>query len=194
MKTESASKFALLGILSLKPASGYDIKQFVAYSIGHFWNESYGRIYPLLKHLAREGLIAKQRQTKNWGRPERQVYTVTPAGEAALRGWLAQTPKEAPPRSELLLKLFFANRTATDISVAHVQEKKRLEEKNLAVYARTESELRARYASHPELPYWLLTLSFGRHRSQSLVDWCDEALQTLSHLNRKARKKKRGTS
>src|ERR1700674_720432 len=100
---ESASKFALLGVLSLKPASGYDIKQFVQGSIGHFWSESYGRIYPLLKELAQKGLIARQRNGKDPGRRERQVYALTPAGEAALKQWLQHSPKNESPRSELLL-------------------------------------------------------------------------------------------
>ena len=190
---ESASKFALLGVLSLKPASGYDIKQFVKGSIGHFWSESYGRIYPLLKELTQEGLIAQQRGTKTSGRPERQVYSVIPAGEAALKQWLEHSPRNESPRSELLLKLFFCDHVAPEASAQHVRERKQLEEKNLAIYEQTARHIQRQYPTHPGLPYWLMTLSFGRHRSQALVAWCDETLETLSHLEKKQEKRKRGT-
>ncbi len=189
----SSSKFALLGVLSLKPCSGYDIKQFVKGSIGHFWNESYGRIYPLLKELAKEGLIVQQRGAKTSGRPERQVYSVTPKGEAALRHWLGQSPRNEPARSELLLKLFFADRIQPELSARYVREKKHLEETKLAIYRQAEESIREHYPTHPGLPYWLMTISFGRHMAQSLVAWCDETLQTLSQLNKKE-KRKRGTA
>src|SRR5258708_1267465 len=189
----SSSKFALLGVLSLKPCSGYDIKQFVKGSIGHFWNESYGRIYPLLKELAKEGLIVQQRGAKTSGRPERQVCSVTPKGEADLRHWLGQSPRNEPARSELLLKLFFADRIQPELSARHVREKKHLEETKLAIYRQAEESIREHYPTHPGLPYWLMTISFGRHMAQSLVAWCDETLQTLSQLNKKE-KRKRGTA
>src|SRR5258708_30377555 len=103
----SSSKFALLGVLSLKPCSGYDIKQFVKGSIGHFWNESYGRIYPLLKELAKEGLIVQQRGAKTSGRPERRAYSVTPKGEAALRHWLADSSSAKRGHRHVSRKLAF---------------------------------------------------------------------------------------
>src|SRR5579872_280961 len=119
---DSSSKFAILGALSLKPASGYDIKRFVASSIGHFWNESYGSIYPILKKLAHAQLVAPQKGAQ--GGRERVVYTLTAQGEKALREWLMQPPRQEPLRSEILLKLFFARRAPIEISMAQVQEKK----------------------------------------------------------------------
>ena len=42
---------ALLGMLSLGPMSGYEIRQPIEESIGNFWRESFGQIYPTLKRL-----------------------------------------------------------------------------------------------------------------------------------------------
>src|SRR5438045_461450 len=102
---DSSSKFAILGTLSLNPASGYDIKQFVESSIGHFWNESYGSIYPILKKLAQSGLIQPQKGAR--GGRERVVSAITSQGEKVLREWLRLPPRPEPARSEILLKLFF---------------------------------------------------------------------------------------
>ena len=41
---EVKSKYAILGMLSIEPMSGYDIKKEVEKSISNFWTESYGQI------------------------------------------------------------------------------------------------------------------------------------------------------
>ena len=63
---EKRSKYAILGILSLGSMSGYDIKKMFEKSIGNFWSESYGQIYPLLKALVDEGFATSsiERQSR----------------------------------------------------------------------------------------------------------------------------------
>ena len=51
------TEYAVLGMLALGPGSGYDLKKRVEGSIAHFWSESYGQIYPILAHLASQGLV-----------------------------------------------------------------------------------------------------------------------------------------
>lgn len=182
---DSASEFAILGILSIRPGSGYDIKQFVGHSIGHFWSESYGRIYPVLKQLAQRSLIAREKGSRNSGRRARQVYAITRQGEKALRRWLQQRPKTEAPRSELLLKLFFARRIGPHLSAHYVREKKRNVELELAFYEEVKRRIKRDYATHSDLPYWLITLNFGRHRSQAIVAWCNETLKQLSRLEKR---------
>ena len=47
----------ILGLLSFRPRSGYDIKTVVDRSTRFFWAASYGQIYQELKRLEQEGLI-----------------------------------------------------------------------------------------------------------------------------------------
>src|ERR1700722_14027305 len=107
MKIEGgASHNALLGLLTMKPMSGYDIKALIPQSIGNFWSESYGQIYPSLKRLAETGLVEKKTQRQK-GKPDRHVYSLTEDGRARLRDWLKLPVVAEVPRHELLLKLFF---------------------------------------------------------------------------------------
>ena len=57
--SKKKTRFALLGLLSWKPMSGYDIKKIVDIGLSHFWNENYGQIYPSLDALVKEGLAIK---------------------------------------------------------------------------------------------------------------------------------------
>jgi DNA-binding PadR family transcriptional regulator len=64
-KRSSSSKEVLLGLLTVEPMSGYDLGQVIRDSVGHFWNESYGQIYPNLKKLASEGFVSSKTE-KRW--------------------------------------------------------------------------------------------------------------------------------
>ena len=96
----------LLGLLSVAPMSGYDLGQAIRASVGFFWNESYGQIYPNLKRLAAEGFVTAKTERQK-GKPDRRVYSITKKGRERLAAWLAVAPQPEIPRNELLLKLFF---------------------------------------------------------------------------------------
>ena len=93
---------ALLGMLSLCPMSGYELRKLIGESIGNFWAESYGQIYPTLKRLEKAELV----RSAEGERAGSKVYSLTEAGSARLREWLGVAPKRQVPRSDLLLKLF----------------------------------------------------------------------------------------
>ena len=118
------------------------------------------------------------------------VYGITSQGEKALREWLMLPPRAEPFRSEILLKLFFARRAPVNVSVSQVQERKHVEESRLTTYAQIEDELTRQHADHPELPYWLMTLSYGRHRSQAVVAWSNETLASLAKFEKISKRKK----
>lgn len=84
------SKYAILGMLSIEPMSGYDIKKEIQESISYFWTESYGQIYPVLKSLVAEKLVTKTVQ-KGVGKPDRHVYSLTERGRKELQTWLAES-------------------------------------------------------------------------------------------------------
>jgi PadR family transcriptional regulator AphA len=110
MPRTNKTEFAVLGLLSLEPMSGYDMKTFISQSIGYFWQESYGQIYPVLRKLLGLGFITRRVESKK-GRPDRHVYRLTQKGRNRLNEWLASETELAPLRIELLLKLFFGGAT-----------------------------------------------------------------------------------
>src|SRR5206468_7565147 len=90
-----STPYAVLGMLSLAPMSGYDIRKESEASIGHFWSESYGQIYPALRDLEAQGLVRRRAGPRGAAR-ERHVYEITAKGEEALATWRAQPPRPAP--------------------------------------------------------------------------------------------------
>lgn len=186
------TRFALLGLLSLGPHSGYGLKKRMEQSIAHFWSESYGQIYPTLRRLEAEKLATRRREAGR-GRPERLVYSITGPGRRELTRWLELPARFEPPRSELVLRMFFGGQASVDASRRQIEAFRAQHQELFERYDQIERGLRTKYARHPGLPWWLITLNFGRHRSRAFLDWCDETLRQLGRLDIRPRKNKRGT-
>jgi DNA-binding PadR family transcriptional regulator len=88
-QTLSTLSLAILGIISLEPVSGYDIRKvFRTTPMGHF-SASPGAIYPALKRLEESGFIKGYIEKKNTLRPKR-TYTLTDNGLEIMKQILAQ--------------------------------------------------------------------------------------------------------
>ncbi len=174
----SSTQHALLGLLSICPMSGYDIRQMIPQSIGHFWSESYGQIYPALRAMAEAGLVEKRTEQAD-GKPDRHIYTLTGDGHDALRAWLEIPPRAQPIRNELLLKLFFGSEAPASASVEHVAAFLAGQQRTLATYDAITAQLSRDHAANPQLPFWLITLSRGRHDTRAAIAWARETLDVL---------------
>lgn len=189
MKSPStSSRFAILGLLTNCPMSGYQIRQLVQWSIGQFWSESFGQIYPALRALSASGLVMRQpeakgaKKTKQANLRPRHVYAITDKGRRALAQWVGSPFHLQVPRNELLLKLFFGATVPVSESKAQIERFRQIQMKTLGVFAATEQRLFAEQAGNPQLPYWLITLNYGKHVHRAMLEWCDTSLSTLSSL------------
>jgi DNA-binding PadR family transcriptional regulator len=178
MAKENKSKYAVLGILSMCPGSGYDIKKFMEQSTSNFWSESYGQIYPILKQLVEEGLATSHTE-KQEGRPERYIYTLTGNGLEELRKWLTEPIEYTVERNELLLKLLFGRQGSIADNIEHVKQFRLLQEQLLQKYRGIEAYLKANCADDADQTYSLITLRYGILRCQALLTWCEETIDTL---------------
>jgi len=177
------SQFALMGLLSLGEMSGYDLKQLSEWSVGHFWREGYGQIYPSLKRLAAGGLV-KKRTEHNTGRPDRIVYTLTAAGRRELQAWLRVQAEPEVPRNELLLKVFFGGLADAETNMKHIRRKLELCESTLKELHATKTRIVREEGRHPQKPYWLMTLSYGEHMARARMAWCEETLRALKKISK----------
>jgi DNA-binding PadR family transcriptional regulator len=188
-KRSRTTPYAVLGMLQFRPMSGYDIRKEAASSLGYFWSESYGQLYPALRELASAGLI-RRRAAGRAGTRERQVYEITAAGREALARWRAEPPRAAPARNELLLKIFFGDRTSVGPETAWIDDVLAKETAALREFRSIRSQL-LRQGDHPSLPFWLMTLSYGEHRSRAIIRWCHETQASLRGLARAQERKER---
>jgi PadR family transcriptional regulator, regulatory protein AphA len=171
--------YVILGILAIHDhQSGYEIRATIEQTVGFFWGESYGQLYPTLKGLVAEGLVAAEGSCT--GRRARRSYSITAAGRACLTGWLAVPYRDDPPRDEFLLKLFFGKEAAPEISVGHIREFQQKSRRFLTELLQLEQLAHAHSAQQPGFGYWMLTLQYGLGQLRAALAWSDAALATLA--------------
>ncbi|MBW2118087.1 MAG: PadR family transcriptional regulator [Deltaproteobacteria bacterium] len=182
---ESKSKYAVMGILSIGPVSGYDIKKKFEKSLSYFWSESYGQIYPILKRLATEGLAIRSIQ-KQTGKPDRHIYALTDKGRKALREWMIRPVGRLIGRHEILLKLFFGHQVSLEDNIRQVEHFRELQSEKLKEIIASEEMLKTDYKDNPNLTYWLMTLRYGQYINRAYLRWCDETLAILKGMEQEA--------
>ena len=171
MSRPAQTEVAVLGALSVRPITGYEARAAITETLGHFWHESFGQIYPTLQRLEGEGLARRS----GAGRTSGSRFEITAAGRARLVELLATPVDSAPPRDGLLLRLFFGRLLGDDACRALLEDALRRAEEALATYAAIRREVESE-AGDPDARYHLLTLSAGEHAAAARATWAREGL------------------
>ncbi|WP_085834056.1 PadR family transcriptional regulator [Clostridium merdae] len=87
-------KYAILGLLSWKSLTGYDIKKLMEDSAILYWSGNNNQIYKSLLQLLGDGLVSSILEQPKSG-PSKKTYTITDKGQNALKDWVLTVP-EAP--------------------------------------------------------------------------------------------------
>ncbi|MFF2385585.1 PadR family transcriptional regulator [Streptomyces sp. NPDC058108] len=100
---------AVLALLTQRPNHGYELKTRFEETIGPQWGGlNIGHLYQILERLVRDGYVAKS-QVAQTDRPDKNLYTLTEAGERELRDWATTSwVRVGGFRDELFLKLLGA--------------------------------------------------------------------------------------
>lgn len=176
----------LLGLLTIEPMSGYDLGLTIRASVGYFWNESYGQIYPNLKKLAKDGFVSCKTERQK-GRPDRRIYSATEKGRERLREWLAVPPQPEIPRNEMLLKLFFGEQISPQILIGYVARMAEGHRALLELLERAEREEINKNQHYPGARYWKMAAHFGQMEMRAHLRWAKETLAELNEIARKRR-------
>lgn len=173
--TTSTTSYAVLGMLSFGPSSGYDLLKFAEASVGHFWAPAKSHIYSELRRLAAAG-YATETYVEQAARPDKRIYAITEEGRAELRRWLEEEPPEPEQyKSPFLLRLFFGSLADPQTLVTRVREAR-------ADAVRQLDDLRGieeRIGANDELLFPYLTLRAGLMHCETNLRWCDEVIKTL---------------
>jgi len=177
-------ELAIIGLVHLEPTTGYDLcKRFESTPMGHF-SSSPGAVYPALRRLEKQGVIAGQVQRASSLRP-RKVYSTTRDGKRLLTERVTAPVTDEDlmwDMEDLLLRFSFMGH------VAGATETRRflgdLADKADARVRELESHLRAMKAAGTPagvLPTGRLALAYGTESYRGLARWARKALKELDH-------------
>jgi|WetSurMetagenome_2_1015567.scaffolds.fasta_scaffold491123_1 PadR family transcriptional regulator, regulatory protein AphA len=101
-------QYALLGLLSWKPLSGYDLKKIISESDLFYWSGNNNQIYNSLVPLHQDGLVSQQVEYQE-SLPAKKIYTITAKGEEALQAWVFSEPELPELHNHFLIQLAWAD-------------------------------------------------------------------------------------
>lgn len=178
MSRKNKTPFTILGMLTIRPMTGYDIKKTIQQTTANIWSESLGQIYPALASLVKQGkIVALKTEAKN--QRNCKTYKITAKGKRALQEWLAAPAEQQVFRDELLLKLFFGKNMSKAQCIKHIQQRRDDALQGLNYCNAIKRHLETEHASDVDTPFWLLTVSSGICVTTAALKWCDAAIKTL---------------
>lgn len=101
-------KHAILGFLSWKPLTGYELKKLFAESATLHWSGNNNQIYRTLLELHRGAMVTQEVQYQV-DHPSRKIYTITDKGRTELRQWVLSSPELPEIRHSFLIQLAWAD-------------------------------------------------------------------------------------
>ncbi len=173
----------VLGLLTIQPMTGYDLKRAFDSSVRHFWAADRSQLYRTLTALVDAGL-ADVEVVPQESYPDRKVHRITEAGRAALRGWLASPLEPEDSRDPFLGRIFFADQLDEDGVAALLASRRAQAEETIAVLVAEETRVAAITAEDgPDpsgvrgtlgLALRLATLRNGLAHARAELAWLDE--------------------
>jgi PadR family transcriptional regulator AphA len=167
---------ALLGLLAVAPASGYELAKEFEGDLGRYaWQAGHTGIYPELAKLADRGLV----QVTDRGPRGRRTYDITAAGRQELRSWLlSPAERGGTVRNEQVLRMFL-------ISALEPSDARRMLQGIAERTAQGAAELRGVLAKGVDpgrgarAGFGLLAAEFGRRQYDAVHEWALWALDQI---------------
>jgi DNA-binding PadR family transcriptional regulator len=110
----------IMGCLTFRDMSGYEIKKMMSYSTSFFSNVSYGGLYPTLKKLEMDQLVESREEVRK-GRYQK-VYTLTEKGRGQFLEWLEAPLKPLSIKYDMLVRIFFAHNLPREKLISILEE------------------------------------------------------------------------
>ena len=103
----------ILGFLSWKPLSGYDLKKMLSESDIFYWSGNNNQVYKNLLQMQKDGLVTYQVQPQE-NLPDKKVYSITENGLAELQQSLLEMPEVPELHKNFLIQLAWCEALSDD--------------------------------------------------------------------------------
>ena len=170
----STTAYCLLGLLSLREWTTYELAEQMRRGVGDLWSAARSMVYAEPKLLAAAGLAAVRRETV--GRRPRTVYSITPEGRDALGAWLALPGAPPAMQFEGVLKVLLGDAAHPEWSRPSIEAAREWARSLQAVGREVATEYLSGKAPFPErmLPV-SLTFAFLWFYATAVLQWAEWA-------------------
>lgn len=141
----------ILGYLSIKDLSGYDLKKLFDMSAAYFWPADQAQIYRSLKKLLEDSAIDLKEPSLDL-EDRRKIYQITDKGRTILHDWIVN-PKESDFISRLpfLMQLFFSGTLSREEQLGFIEKQMEMNQRTLKMLKENYAENYQRFLSVSEM-------------------------------------------
>jgi PadR family transcriptional regulator AphA len=166
----------VLGLVSRRPMSGYDVASLATRSIAHFWPISRSQVYAELSRLEADGYVVGTHVEQD-NRPDKRRYELTAMGDEALDSWL-EADGYAPDRtrSGFLAKFFFGENITPDQRLILLGEYRA----EIDAYRLELQGIVDKLEDRPGAFYGRSTALYGVLTAEAKLNWADQMIKTLT--------------
>ena len=172
----TTTSYALLGLLSVRDWTTYELAKQVQRSLNWFWPRAERKLYDEPKRLVADGLATATRQ--HTGQRARTVYRITRSGRAALRQWLGEPPAARSVEFEGMVKVFFADAGSKEQLLATLECIKQEADARLTSLSEMASSEPTPFPHRRHLS--ALTLKMHHEQEQALRRWAQWATKQVA--------------
>lgn len=159
------SEDIVLGILSEKPSSGYEIKQKFSTIFSNFYNASFGSIYPILHNLEKQEKVTVELLLQE-GKPNKKIYSITNKGKEAFTEFLHSSVEKEKIKWDFMIRLYYAERLSV------IEQKKLITEeiKSREQEINTLNQLKKEKWDNKMDSFQLFSFEIGIKQKQLMID------------------------
>lgn len=163
-------ELAILGLLQEKAMHGYELKMQLTQKLGHFWQVSYGSLYPTLRRLHDRGAIEPVFEGSDTRR-SKNVYRITEKGQEEFLELIEDRTSSTWEEDKFPLRFAFFRYVKPEIRLRLLQRRREYLQDKLADLRETMRSDEERIDSY--------TLSLMRHGLEATaadIEWLDELI------------------
>lgn len=123
VRPPSVTTHALLGLLSLRPWTAYDLTAQMRRALRYAWPRTEANLYSEIKQLAARGFATASEEGS--GGRVRTRYEITDEGRQAVADWLQTEPGPVQVQFETLLRVFLADQGDKETLLAAIRATRR---------------------------------------------------------------------
>lgn len=179
-------KHGLLGLINYGCRTGYDLNKAFKESLNFFWQSQTSQIYRELSAMEKSGWLTSEIVIQT-DKPNKKVYSITPAGKEKLMQWLSQDSidEELSYRSAFLMKVFFLGERNVEDNI-QILKRYRLRCQaalsSLDAANGTIDQYSSRIDDRRKAFYWQATENYGRYYYTMCIAWADDTIKKMENL------------
>jgi PadR family transcriptional regulator AphA len=187
-------RHALLALVEAGPMTGYEIAKVFDRSVAYVWHAPHSQIYTELRRLEARHLVVAE--TLPRGAATKRAYTLTPAGAAELRRWVADVQPPPRIRDVSYLRATYLEYAPPEVArrqfaehLAHYRDQQDRWERHIEQLEARATELLRRRLAHTPEPAHEAVVAYKVHAYRGLVErartevaWATRGLALVDEL------------